>query len=186
MYRKYKLRAYVQELANRFRNAKQMRDYGKNIPWPPTPLVGRVAEKCLRDLFNKWRACQILRKFPRSEWPQLKLQVIAATALKKRRKFWGQERKWLGNYLSNTGENSNYSNYNASINNMKNADQLRFVQFSAFVRKFNKCNKMADRAIILTDDSVYKLDSCKNKFRNMKQSICIKDVRILHLQKINN
>lgn len=153
-----------------------MRDYGKNIPWPAPPLVGRLAENGLRTLFNKWRACQILRKFPRSEWPQLKLQVIAAIALKKRRKFWGQERKWLGNYLSNTSENSNYTNYNASINNMKNSGDFRIVLFSSFVRKFNKCNKMADRAIILTDHAIYKLDSCKNKFKNMRRSISIKDV----------
>lgn len=155
-----------------------MRDYGKSITWPRPPLVGRKAENGLKRFFHKWRAYMLLRKYPRSEWPQLRLQVIAASALKKRRKFWGHDRKWQGNYLSQTAENSNYSNFNASINNMKNSESFKAVLFSSFVKKFNKCNKSADRAVILTDTGVYKLDGCKNKFRNMKRSIGIKEVSL--------
>ncbi|XP_055639147.1 unconventional myosin ID [Toxorhynchites rutilus septentrionalis] len=175
-YRKYKLKSYVQDLANRFRNARQLRDYGKGIQWPQPPLVGREAEKQLRMLFSRWRASMILRKYPREEWAQLRLQIIAASAFRKRRKFWGHDRRWLGNYLSITSENSNYSSYNASINNIKNSDNFRAVLFSAFVKKFNKCNKSAERAIIVTDGTIYKLDGPKNKFRNMKRTIGIKDI----------
>lgn len=175
-YRKYKLKSYVQDLAMRFRNARQMRDYGKGIQWPQPPLVGRQAEKQLRMLFSRWRAAMILRKYPREEWPQLRLQIIAASAFRKRRKFWGHDRRWLGNYLSVTAENSNYSSYNASINNIKNTDNFRAVLFSAFVKKFNKCNKSADRAVIVTDGAIYKLDGAKNKFRNMKRTVAIKEI----------
>ncbi|XP_058815475.1 unconventional myosin ID [Topomyia yanbarensis] len=175
-YRKYKLKSYVQELAVRFRNARQLRDYGKGIQWPQPPLVGREAEKQLRMLFSRWRATMILRKYPREEWPQLRLQIIAASAFRKRRKFWGHDRRWLGNYLSITAENSNYSSYNASINNIKNTDNFRAILFSAFVKKFNKCNKSADRAIIVTDGAIYKLDGAKNKFRNMKRTVAIKEI----------
>ncbi|XP_055591962.1 unconventional myosin ID [Uranotaenia lowii] len=175
-YRKYKLKSYVQDLANRFRNARQLRDYGKGIQWPQPPLVGREAEKQLRKLFSHWRAAMILRKYPRSEWPQLRLQIIAASAFRKRRKFWGHDRRWLGNYLSVVAENSNYSSYNSSINNIKNTDNFRTVLFSSFVKKFNKCNKSADRAIIVTDAAIYKLDGSKNKFRNMKRTVAIKEI----------
>uniref|UniRef100_A0A8D8HLZ0 Myosin-IA n=1 Tax=Culex pipiens TaxID=7175 RepID=A0A8D8HLZ0_CULPI len=175
-YRKYKLKSYVQDLALRFRNARQLRDYGKGIQWPQPPLVGREAEKQMRMLFSRWRASMILRKYPRDEWPQLRLQIITASALRKRRKFWGQDRRWMGNYLSITAENSNYSSYNASINNIKNTDNFRAVLFSAFVKKFNKCNKSADRAIIVTDGAIYKLDGPKNKFRNMKRTVAIKEI----------
>lgn len=178
-YHNYKQRSYVQELANKFRNARNLKDYGKHIVWPVPPIAARHAEPGLKELFHKWRACMLLRKFPRSEWAQLRLQVVAASALKQRRKFWGQNRHWTGNYLSNTAENSNYSNYNASINNMKNTDShFSRVLFSAYVKKFNHCNKSADRAIILTETAVYKLDGLKNKFKNMKRSIDIKEVRV--------
>lgn len=176
-YHKFKLHGYVKELASKFKNARTMRDYGKHIAWPRAPLAARRAEPGLRMLFNKWRACMLLRKFPRTEWAQLRLQVVAASALRQRRKFWGQERRWLGNYLSNPTENSNYSHYNASINNMRNSNNhFSKVLFSAFVKKFNHCNKSADRAIILTETAVYKLDGYKNKFKNMSRSIEIKDV----------
>ena len=63
-----------------------MRDYGKSIKWPTPPLVGRQAEAKLFSLYARWRAYMMLRKYPRTEWPQLRLQIIAANAFKKRRK----------------------------------------------------------------------------------------------------
>lgn len=176
-YHRYKQRAYVQDLAHLFRNARSMKDYGKHIAWPRPPVAALSAENGLKNLFHKWRASMLLRKFPRSEWAQLRLQVVAASALKQRRKFWGQNRRWLGNYLSIVAENSNYSHYNGSINNIKNTDQhFGRVLFSSFVLKFNRFNKTADRAIILTESAVYKLDGFKNKFKNLKRSIDVKEV----------
>ena len=61
---------------------------------------------------------------------------------------------------------------------MKNLDNFKTVLFSSYVKKFNKCNKSADRAIIVTDAAVYKLDGPKNKFKNMKRSIAIRDVSV--------
>ncbi|XP_055295540.1 unconventional myosin ID [Sitodiplosis mosellana] len=176
-YSQYKKRKYMEELAQKFRHAKNMKDYGKHIMWPQPSLAMRRAEPGLKMLYNKWRASMLLRKFPRSEWAQLRLQVVAASALKQRRKFWGQSRRWLGNYLTNPTENTNYSHYNASINNMRNSDNhFTKVLFSSFVKKFNRNNKSADRALILTETTVYKLDGYKNKFKNMSRTIEIKDL----------
>lgn len=176
-YNAFKRRKYVEELATKFRYAKNMKDYGKHIVWPQPPISVRKSEHGLRMLYNKWRASMLLRKFPRSEWAQLRLQIAAASALKQRRKFWGQNRRWLGNYLTNPTENTNYSHYNASINNLRNSDHhFSKVLFSSFVKKFNHCNKSADRAIILNESTVYKLDGYKNKFKNMSRTIEIKDV----------
>lgn len=175
VYRQLKLRGYVSDLAQRFKQAKRMRDYGKSIQWPAPPMVGRRAEKHLKQMFQNWRASMILKKYPRSEWPQLRLQIIAATALRKR-KYWGQERRWTGNYLAVAAENSNYSTFNASANNIKNTDQYRMIMFSSFVKKFNKCNKSADRSIIVTDTAIYKLDNAKSKFKNMKRFVPIREI----------
>lgn len=176
-YNEFKRRKYMEELANKFRYAKNMKDYGKSIVWPVAPTCVRKSEPGLRMLYNKWRASMLLRKFPRSEWAQLRLQIAAASALKQRRKFWGQNRRWLGNYLTNPTENTNYSHYNASINNMRNADgHFSKVLFSSFVKKFNKNNKSAERAIVLNESTVYKLDGYKNKFKNMSRTLEIKDV----------
>ncbi|KAG5676510.1 hypothetical protein PVAND_006341 [Polypedilum vanderplanki] len=176
VYRQLKLRSYIATLAQRFQHAKKMRDFGKSIQWPTPPIVGRRAEYHLKQMHGNWRAAMILKRYPRSEWPQLRLQIITATALKKRRKYWGQERKWLGNYLGMSTENSNYSSFNSSVNNIKNTEQYHHILFSSFVKKFNKCNKSADRSIIVTDTAIYKLDGAKNKFKNMKRSIAIREI----------
>jgi len=182
-YKTYKLRSYVQELANRFRNAKQMRDYGKSIQWPQPPLAGRKAEAKLHRVFDFWRACMILRKYPRNEWPQLRLQIIAATALAGRRPYWGQTRRWVGDYLANSLDNSGYEAYNTSVRNIRNnlagvagAESFRQVLFSAFAKKFNHHNKQSDRAFIVTDSTIYKLEGVKKKFKDMKRHIGIREV----------
>ncbi|XP_017120922.1 unconventional myosin ID [Drosophila elegans] len=171
-YKTYKLRSYVQELANRFRGAKQTRDYGKSIQWPQPPLAGRKAEAKLHRIFDFWRAYMILRKYPRNQWPQLRLQIIAATALGGRRPYWGQQRRWLGDYLANSQDNSGYEAYNASLRKI----QIRQVLFSAFAKKINQCNKQSNRAFIVTDSTIYKLDGIKKKFHDMKRSIGIREL----------
>lgn len=175
-YKTYKLRSYVQELANRFRPAKNMKDYGRSIQWPHPPLAGKRAEPGLHRIYNNWRAYMILRKYPRSEWPQLRLQIVAATAIKGRRLHWGQQRKWVGDYLANSQDNSAYLAYSTNVKNLKNHDGFKSVLFSSFAKKFNKHNKQADRAFIITEGAIYKLDGAKNKFKNMNRSIFIQDV----------
>lgn len=78
--------------------------------------------------------------------------------------------------MSMPGENTQYSVYNGSVNNMKNVDHFKTILFSAFVRKFNHCNKMADRAIVVTETGIFKIDGEKQKFKDMKRSIGIKEV----------
>ncbi|XP_034098649.1 unconventional myosin ID isoform X1 [Drosophila nasuta] len=178
-YKTYKLRSYVHELAQRFRHAKQQRDYGRSIQWPTPPLAGRKAEAKLHRLFDHWRAYMILRKYPRSEWPQLRLQIVAATAIAGRRPHWGQQRKWLGDYLANSQNNSGNDAYTANVANLKNSgggEAFRQVLFSSFVKKFNKNNKQADRSFIVTDTGIYKLDGLKKKFRNMDRIIPIREL----------
>lgn len=85
-YRRYKLKSYMSDLSSKFRNAKNQKDFGKSVQWPRPPLVGKKAEKHLKQMFHNWRASMVLKKYPKSEWPQLRLQIIAASALKKRRK----------------------------------------------------------------------------------------------------
>lgn len=113
----------------------------------------------------------ILSKVPRAEWPQLKLKIMAASALKNRRPTWGQTRQWEGNYLSSHTENSSYTLYNESIKNLRNTQHFQNVLFSSFLTKFNRFNKVAERVLLVTDKALYKLDS--TKFRNMKEGVDI-------------
>lgn len=105
---------------------------------------------------------------------QLSLQILAADALKGRRPDLGWNRKWEGNYLGMPSDNQNSSLFVSYVNGLKTKDKFQHILFSSFVKKVNKRNKCADRAILVTDRFIYKLD-CK-KFTTMKSPIAFTDV----------
>lgn len=174
-YRAYKLRSYISQLASSYEQAKRMRDYGKSIKWPATSVAVRPTYSKLRAMFERWWAWMILRQKPREEWPQLRLKVAAASALRNKRASYGQERRWDGNYLAKPEENPNNSLFNSSVHNIKNSDGLKMVMFSSFVRKVNKFNKIAQRVILVSETSIYKMDPT-NKFKPMKRGWPISEV----------
>ncbi|XP_075237510.1 unconventional myosin ID [Lycorma delicatula] len=174
-YRRYKIRSYITTLSKLFRPAKNMRDYGKSIRWPQPSIAMKPHLPKLRAIFDRWRATMILKPYPREEWPQLRMKMSAACALKGKRRSWGHERKWIGDYLSVPSENAEYSTYNASVRSLKTTDHFNEVLFSSYIVKTNKFNKCADRALLVTDFAIYKLDMHK-KFRPMKRGMPIQEV----------
>lgn len=173
-YRSYKLYNYINELAKTFRNAKSMKDHGKHLPWPRESIGVRRSVPLLKKIFARWRGWMILRNIPREEWPQLRIKMAAGSVLCKKRPYWGQERTWEGNYLSQLRENPNSNLFNSSVNNLRNTDHFKSVLFSSFIRKTNKHNKQADRVLLVTEHSVYKLDCVK--FKNMKKKMPISEI----------
>lgn len=65
-------------------------------------------------------------------------------------------------------DNSNTADFVTKMNSLKSHDQFSKVLFSCHVKKFNKNNKPADRAIVITDKLIYKLDP-KKKYKAMKK-----------------
>lgn len=173
-YRRYKMRSYIVALQTAFKNVRNTRDYGKHIVWPKHPPVLKGVVDDFHRIFNLWRANMILKKIPREDWPQLRNKIAAAEALKGRRPEWGYSRKWEGNYLAMSNENQNSSLFMSSVNSLMTKDGFKNVLFSSYIKKANKCNKSADRAILVTDLYFYKLD-CK-KFHTMKSRIPFDDM----------
>uniref|UniRef100_A0A2R5LJZ3 Putative myosin class ii heavy chain n=1 Tax=Ornithodoros turicata TaxID=34597 RepID=A0A2R5LJZ3_9ACAR len=173
-YRKYRTRKYISDLRVCFRNVHQMEDYGKNIAWPPPPCVVKDAVPGLKVMFARWRGCMLLRKVPRTEWPQLRLKVTAADVLAGRRPHWGLSRTWRGNYLADTSENDACLPYITSVTGLKTKDKFDKIVFSSFVKKVNKHNQPADRVLVVTDTGIYKLDN--KKFKSLRSAIPISDL----------
>ncbi|XP_046427000.1 unconventional myosin ID isoform X1 [Neodiprion fabricii] len=166
-YRKYKQRSYIQQLERTFRNASSLRDYGRSLPWPAENFAIRPVIPSLKKMYARWRAWMVLKVIPREDWPQLRIKMAAASALRSKRHNWGQERRWEGNYLSKQDENPHSSTFNTSINNLKNTDHFTSILFSGFILKTNKFQKVAERVFVVTDHAVYKLDN--SKFKSMKK-----------------
>lgn len=196
-YRKYKLRKYIWNLVQLFRNVKQSRDFGRSIQWPRPPPVLASYIRTLQKIQNRWRAYMILKPIPEAERPSLQIKIYAADALKGRRQDWGSRRIWEGNYLTNVQENANTAGMVSSINNLRASDGFHKVLFSSFVRKTNRFNKTADRAVLFTDKFIYKLEPKKN-FKPMTSGIPITEMTgvsispgkdqlvIVHLQRGND
>lgn len=64
--------------------------------------------------------------------------MAAGAVLRSKRSYWGQDRRWEGNYLSKPDENPQSDVFNSSINNLRNTDHFKTVLFSAFIRKTNR------------------------------------------------
>ncbi|GFW09815.1 unconventional myosin ID [Trichonephila clavipes] len=173
-YQHQKLRKYIDQVNHVFRNVKTMKDYGKQITWPPVPTAHKGFANILQKIHERWRAYMILRKIPREQWPEMHLKVNAAEVLTGRREDWGYHRKWEGNYLSFTSENDNTAAFVASIGNLRSKDHFQKVLFSSFIKKVNKHNKCAERAIVITDRFIYKLDS--KRFKPLRSAIPITDL----------
>ncbi|XP_037090493.1 unconventional myosin ID-like [Pollicipes pollicipes] len=162
-FRRYKMRDYITQLNTLFRNVKRSSDFGRSVRWPPAPLVCRGAVGSLRAIHRRWWALMVLSRIPADERPQMRLKVTTADALQGRRPEWGAGRRWEGNYLASVQENANTAGYVQTVSHLRSKDKFQKIMFSGLVRKFNRNNKMAERAIIVTDTSIYKLDS--NKFK---------------------
>ncbi|KAL3832417.1 hypothetical protein ACJMK2_024062 [Sinanodonta woodiana] len=174
-FKRYKMRSYIVSLVQLFRNVRNMRDYGKSIKWPNPPqvLAGLVLQ--LHKVHNRWRANMILKKVPRPEWPMLQTKCTAQDVLKGQRADWGYRRKWEGNYLASSKDNNSTVDFVTKANALKASDHFSEILFSSYIKKTNKHNQTADRAIVITDKFIYKLDP-KKKYKSLRHGISIGDV----------
>ncbi|XP_063421774.1 unconventional myosin-Id-like isoform X2 [Mytilus trossulus] len=174
-FRKYKLRQYILSLVEKFRNVKRMKDFGKSVVWPHPPSVLEGMVKMLQVVHHRWRANMILKGHPKSEWPELRLKTVAQDLLKGQRPEWGYRRKWEGNYLAQSKDNSNTMDFVVKMNHLKTQDKFTKIIFSCMVKKINKHSKPADRSIAVTDKFIYKLDP-KKKYKPMRKGIPVSEV----------
>ncbi|WAQ94639.1 MYO1D-like protein [Mya arenaria] len=174
-FRRYKMRSYIKQIVEKFRNVRKMRDYGKSIKWPTPPKVlsGWVGE--LQKAHNRWRANMILQKVPQDERPALQLKCSAHSMLRGQRSEWGMRRKWEGNYLATTKDNASTIDFVTKMTSLKSHDGFNKVLFSSYCKKVNKHNQCADRAIVITDRGIYKLDP-KKKYKPMRSIIPLQQV----------
>ncbi|XP_053569677.1 unconventional myosin-Ig [Bombina bombina] len=157
-YKCYKVRSHLMEVVRRFHNVRNMMDYGKSVEWPEPPAVLEKFQEISKNLFKRWRARLIVKNIPPSDMSQIKTKVAAMEALQDLRKEIGYQRAWKQDYLSCEGEIPQFS---VILQNLKKKDGYSSVLFSCHVRKVNRFNKCKDRALLITDRHIYKLEPKK-------------------------
>ncbi|XP_062865654.1 unconventional myosin-Ig [Trichomycterus rosablanca] len=162
-YKLYKVKAHFWEVERRFANVRNMSDYGKSVEWPTPPAALCQFHRITQHLYRRWRARQIVKNIPPSDMAEVRAKVAAMGALRGERVDWGHSRAWERDYLSNTKDSpTTSSNFMRILKELKNKDQFGQVLFSSFVRMLNWFNNTKDRALLITDRHVYRLEPKKH------------------------
>ncbi|CAF3153265.1 unnamed protein product [Rotaria sp. Silwood2] len=177
IYRKYRTRSYINKLNELFRNVSNSHDLGKNIKWP-APKPGFIPiNNILKKIYQRWRAYKVIQRIPADQRAIFELKLLAADYLQQRPSFHETSirQEWKGDYLLLPEENPHSLEYRKSISELRGKDNFTHVLFSTLAVKLNTHIKMDERAIILTDKYIYKLDPKKN-FHIRKTGIPLDDI----------
>ncbi|TNN65345.1 Unconventional myosin-Id [Liparis tanakae] len=165
-YRRYKVRSYVREVNRRFKNIRSMKDHGRHVKWPTPPKVLRKFEEALRSIYNRWWAWTLIKGLSPEEALQVRAKVASLEALKGQRVDLGLQRAWEGNYLKRDSPDA-ASSFTLVSSELQRKDKFMRILFSGNVRKINRFHKAEDRAVLITDRHLYKMDPLK-QYKPMK------------------
>ncbi|CAM4634107.1 unnamed protein product [Leuciscus chuanchicus] len=110
-----------------------------------------------------WWARQLIKNIPPSDMAEVRAKVAALSALSGERVDWGYSRAWERDYLANVKDSPLTStNFVRITKELKNKDQYAQVLFSCSVRMLNWFNNTKDRALLITDKHIYRLEPKKH------------------------
>ncbi|EGD77448.1 myosin IB [Salpingoeca rosetta] len=164
-------RRYLADVLKRFENVKDSPDLGKGVEWPSTPTgLGQVGT-LLRKVHLCWRAKRILARFTPEQTEELKQKIHAQDLIKGRRRFWGFQYKWEGNYIAKSADAQKFG---AQMQPLMAKYGDKKIFFSSRVSKLNTKGKEDPRVVVVTDRHIYRLDS--KTFKIHKQPVPLDEV----------
>ncbi|XP_015818138.3 unconventional myosin-Id [Nothobranchius furzeri] len=165
-YRRYKVKSYIREVNRRFKNVQSMKDYGRHVKWPTPPKVLRKFEESLKSIHSRWWAWTLIKGLSPEETLQVRAKVACLEALKSQRADLGLQRDWEGNYLKRDSPDT-ASSFTLISSMLQRKDKFMRVLFSCNVRKINRFHKTENRAVLITDRHLYKMDPLR-QYKPMK------------------
>uniref|UniRef100_A0A3B5LAJ1 Unconventional myosin-Id n=1 Tax=Xiphophorus couchianus TaxID=32473 RepID=A0A3B5LAJ1_9TELE len=164
-YRRYKVKSYIREVNRRFKNVRSMKDHGRHVKWPTPPKVLRKFEEAMKSIYNRWWAWTLIKGLSPEETLQVRAKVASLEALKGQRADLGLQRPWEGNYKRDNPDTA--SSFTLVSSELQRKDKFMRVLFSCNVRKINRFHKAEDRALLISDRHLYKMDPLK-QYKPMK------------------
>uniref|UniRef100_A0A8C7FFY1 Myosin 1D n=1 Tax=Oncorhynchus kisutch TaxID=8019 RepID=A0A8C7FFY1_ONCKI len=147
-YRRFKVKSYIKDVNRKFKNVRSMKDHGKHVKWPTPPKVLRRFEEALRSFYNRWWAWMLIKDMTPEEKLRIRAKGATLEALKDQRPDLGLQRTWEGNYL-------------CCVSPVGATDE------DLCVSQINRFHKAEDRAVLITDRHLYKMDPLK-QYKPMK------------------
>uniref|UniRef100_A0A673IAB5 Unconventional myosin-Ig-like n=1 Tax=Sinocyclocheilus rhinocerous TaxID=307959 RepID=A0A673IAB5_9TELE len=161
-YKCYKVKAHFWEVERRFTNVRNMADYGKSVEWPTPPAALVQFHRITQHLYRRWWARQLIKNIPPSDMAEVRAKVAALSALSGERVDWGYSRAWERDYLASVNSPLTSTNFVRITKELKNKDPYSQVLFSCSVRMLNWFNNTKDRALLITDKHIYRLEPKKH------------------------
>uniref|UniRef100_A0A8C8JXD7 Myosin ID n=1 Tax=Oncorhynchus tshawytscha TaxID=74940 RepID=A0A8C8JXD7_ONCTS len=146
-YRRFKVKSYIKDVNRKFKNVRSMKDHGKHVKWPTPPKVLRRFEEAL------WWAWMLIKDMTPEEKLRIRAKGATLEALKDQRPDLGLQRTWEGNYL--------VTNSQCCVSPVGATDE------DLCVSQINRFHKAEDRAVLITDRHLYKMDPLK-QYKPMK------------------
>ncbi|CAL8380173.1 unnamed protein product, partial [Gadus morhua 'NCC'] len=133
-------------------------------------LSFRTNDPPLRTNNLRWWAWTLIKVLSPEEVLQVRAKVASLEALKGQRADLGLQRAWEGNYLKRDSPDT-ASSLALVSGELQRKDKFMRVLFSCNVRKINHFHKVEDRALLITDRHLYKMDPQK-QYKPMKSIPC--------------
>lgn len=163
-YRRWQLVRYFSHLVHTFRSAHAQPDFGRSSLWPRAPLSWPNIEQMMKYMQRRWWAHMILNRIPKEDRPDMRLKIIAADVLQRRRSEWGARRYWQADYLSSEQENPDgVADYTATLDKLRVSKEVIQPLFSCMALKYNRHGRASNRALLVTERWIYKMDTAKFK-----------------------
>uniref|UniRef100_A0A3Q4I2I2 Myosin ID n=1 Tax=Neolamprologus brichardi TaxID=32507 RepID=A0A3Q4I2I2_NEOBR len=132
--------------------------------------MGHICSVCVcvfLDAFtSRWWAWTLIKDLSPEETLQVRAKVAGLEALKGQRSDLGLQRAWEGNYLKRDSPDTAAS-FTLVSSDLQRKDKFMRVLFSCNVRKINRFHKSENRAVLITDRHLYKMDPLK-QYKPMK------------------
>uniref|UniRef100_A0A8C7UC88 Myosin 1D n=1 Tax=Oncorhynchus mykiss TaxID=8022 RepID=A0A8C7UC88_ONCMY len=143
-YRRFKVKSYIKDVNRKFKNVRSMKDHGKHVKWPTPPKVLRRFEEALRSFYNRWWAWMLIKDMTPEEKLRIRAKGATLEALKDQRPDLGLSDVCDFNFLFECS-----------------------CKCDLCVSQINRFHKAEDRAVLITDRHLYKMDPLK-QYKPMK------------------
>ena len=161
-YHHCKVVKFVRVLSAACKEVVEKKDFMKAIAWPKPSVGMEEFLGYVQKIHRRWQAYMVLKRYTPQQQEQLRYKSIAAELLGGRRQDWGLNYEWVGNYLA---KGPTKDKFGRALTPLMEKHGCKRVLFSSMVMKLNTKGKLDERAIVVTEQHIYRLDPKSFKIR---------------------
>ncbi|XP_065909856.1 unconventional myosin-Id-like [Dysidea avara] len=161
-YRNYRMRSWMLDVEDTFKNVRNDRDLGRYFRWPVAPRVLLEGKDYLQKIHRCWRASEAIKKYSPEDQYEIRVKGWGYDLVGREKRDWGYQGRWLFDELSKPDRNPNHAKFETVMGGFMSMNGGQNKLYSASVVKLNRNMKPQPRAYVLTETHLYRLDQKYN------------------------